>query len=552
MNKMLQCAMLLGLTLLPMAAFAQTKVDVKDDISTSTTWTADKEYQLDGLVFVNNGATLTIQPGTVIKGKKSPTTGEFATALIVRRGAKIMAEGTEASPIIFTSELDDVSDAADLLPTDGGLWGGVVVLGKATTSNPTADKQVEGIPADLDARYGGTDDNDSSGVLKYVSIRHGGAVLNTSGNEINGLTLGAVGSGTKIEYVEVYSNTDDCFEMFGGTVHMKYISGAFCEDDTFDWDEGFRGRGQYWFSLNRSDVSGRGGEHDGGPSGNFTGQPYSTPVISNATFIGSGVGSTPGNDKNDFALKFRDFSGGKYFNTVFVDFAGGGVSIEEVATKGGDSKKQLEDGNLVLKNNIWWQIGKAATTLTDVSKGVAFVEAHLTANANAIKDPLLAGISRVRDGKLDPRPKTAASPLLTTVWEDPKESAIQKADFIGAFREKNWLNKWSALASLGHLGNLTTTDAVDEQTPDRFVLSQNYPNPFNPRTTIAFSLPQAQFVKLAVYDLTGRLVKTLVNGYTAAGTHHATFDASDLASGVYVYRLEAGSYQQTNKMALVK
>lgn len=551
MKRLLQF-LLLGSLLAPMSSWAQTKVVVKDDITTNTTWTAANEYHLDGLVFVNSGATLTIQPGTVIKGIKNPTTGEFATALIIRRGAKIMAEGTEANPIIFTSELDNVRDATDLRPTDGGLWGGVVILGKATTSNPVNDKQVEGIPADLDAKYGGSDDNDNSGVLTYVSIRHGGAVLNTSGNEINGLTLGAVGRGTKIEYVEVYSNTDDCFEMFGGTVNMRYISGAFCEDDTFDWDEGYRGRGQYWFSLNRSDIAGRGGEHDGGPSGNFTGQPFSTPMISNATFIGSGLGSNPGNDKNDFALKFRDFSGGKYLNTIFTDFPTNGVSIEEVASKGGDSKKQLEDGNLLLKNNIWWNIGSTNTTLAAISKSTAFIEAHLTANANSIIDPMLGGVSRAADGKLDPRPKTANSPILTTKWSDPGESFFDKQDFIGAFRGKNWLNGWSALSTIGHLGNLTSVATEANEVPETMLLEQNYPNPFNPATTIRFSLTANQSVHLAVYDLTGKQVAQLANGPFNAGNHQVTFDATGLASGMYLYRLETGGKVFTRKMALLK
>ena len=448
MNRALPFSLLL-LTLWFQGIKAQTVVIVKDDISTNTTWTAGNVYQLDGLVFVNSGAELTIQPGTVIKGVKNPTTGDFATALIVRRGAKIHAVGTENSPIIFTSELDDLKSATDLLPTDGGQWGGVVILGKATTSNPVQDKQIEGIPADLDAKYGGTDDADNSGEFTYVSIRHGGAILNTSGNEINGLTLGAVGSGTTIHHVEVYSNTDDCFEMFGGTVNMKYLAGSFCEDDTFDWDEGFRGRGQYWFSLNRSDISGRGGEHDGGPSGNFTGTPYSTPVISNATFIGSGLGAVPGNDKNDFALKFRDFSGGKYLNSIFMEFPTNGVSVEEVASKGGDSKKQMEDGNLLLKNNLWWNIGSSTTTMATITKGVAFLETHLTANANAISDPLLGGISRVNDGKLDPRPKSVSSPALTTAWVNPNDSFFDVQNFLGAFRGKNWLKGWSGLDQNG-------------------------------------------------------------------------------------------------------
>ncbi|HNP96967.1 MAG TPA: hypothetical protein PKJ63_15110, partial [Cyclobacteriaceae bacterium] len=177
--------------------------------------TNDRIWELAGRVIVPDGVTIDIQEGTIIKGREG--SGSLASALIIARGGKIMAEGTATQPIIFTSILDDIEVGDKVGPNldaedDTGLWGGVIILGKATVGVATGEAQIEGVPADIeDAKYGGgatPNDADNSGVFKYVSIRHGGALLGAN-NEINGLTLGGVGSGTVIEYVEVVGNEDD-------------------------------------------------------------------------------------------------------------------------------------------------------------------------------------------------------------------------------------------------------------------------------------------------------------------------------------------------------
>jgi hypothetical protein len=202
---------------------------------------------------VEDGATLTIEPGTVIKGQAG--TGPNSTALLVARGAKLMAEGTATAPIIFTSVADEIepSDIAagnfgspNLDPDTDGLWGGVLILGKAyiSASNDDGDVtevQIEGIPtSDPNGLYGGNDDTDNSGVIKYISIRHGGSEIG-SGNEINGLTLGGVGNGTVIENVEVISNQDDGIEWFGGAVNVKNAVVWNCNDDAIDCDQDWTG-----------------------------------------------------------------------------------------------------------------------------------------------------------------------------------------------------------------------------------------------------------------------------------------------------------------------
>jgi len=212
----------------------------KDEI-----WYADSTYFLKGKVIVQEGVTLTIQAGTIIKGKEG--IGTVASSLIIARGAKIDAKGTAAKPIIFTSELDNIKTGelkgTNLDKLDNQKWGGLIILGSAPVSTVTGDTQgnIEGIPANENyGKYGGAKIDDNSGVLNYVSIRHGGALIG-EGNEINGLTLGGVGNGTKIENIEIYATMDDGIECFGGSVNLKNIL-VYCQgDDGIDLDQNYSG-----------------------------------------------------------------------------------------------------------------------------------------------------------------------------------------------------------------------------------------------------------------------------------------------------------------------
>lgn len=264
---------------------------VRENITANTTWTSDNVYILGGRITVEAGATLTIEPGTVIKGQAG--TGANATALMIARDAMIMAEGTATAPIIFTSIADELTPGdivagnfgSPNLTTDiNGLWGGVIVLGRApiSASNANGDVnevQIEGIPtSDPNGLYGGNDPADNSGVIKYVSIRHGGSNIG-AGNEINGLTLGGVGNATVIENVEVVANQDDGIEWFGGSVNVKNVLVWNVGDDGIDTDQAWTGTLDNFFVLG---VTGHNFELDG-PEGSANG----AHTIQNGTVVSS-------------------------------------------------------------------------------------------------------------------------------------------------------------------------------------------------------------------------------------------------------------------------
>src|SRR5690554_5538707 len=211
---------------------AAQQVKITENITAEKKWSADTIYILGGRITVVDGASLTIEAGTIIKGEAG--TGANATALLIAQGGKLFAEGTAEKPVVFTSIADELTPddihsgnvaSPNLDPDINGLWGGVIILGKApiSASNESGDVsiiQIEGIPtSDQNGLYGGNLPNDNSGIIKYVSIRHGGTNIG-SGNEINGLTLGGIGSETVIENIEIVSNQDDGIEWFGGTVNV--------------------------------------------------------------------------------------------------------------------------------------------------------------------------------------------------------------------------------------------------------------------------------------------------------------------------------------------
>ncbi|MEM1043000.1 MAG: T9SS C-terminal target domain-containing protein [Bacteroidota bacterium] len=428
----------------------------------SRTLSADTTYYLSGFVFVNSGQTLTVEAGTVVRGL--PGAGEDASALIVAQGGRIEASGTATNPIIFTSAGDDVTNPNDIPAGTSGLWGGVILLGNAPTNTTPAVVSIEGIPT-TEARgsYGGSSAADNSGTLRYASIRYGGTDIG-AGNEINGLTLGGVGSGTTVEFVEVFGNADDGVEFFGGTVNTKYLAVAFVGDDSFDTDQGYVGDNQFWFAVQSATTGNRAGEHDGGDAdlGGEDATPFSTVRVSNATYIGSGAAS--GNDDNDRVLEVRDNAAVEFHNSIFTDFADGGIRIEDLADAAAqDSRARFDAGDFAFQNNYWFGFGAGGdleslidlTKIEDSDDDVdpafrATLAGALVAGGNVLVDPQLAGISRSADGGLNPT-LAAGSPALTGA-EIPTGD-FESVPYVGAFGATNWLKGWTALDALGYLAD---------------------------------------------------------------------------------------------------
>jgi hypothetical protein len=460
--------------LLSGSAFAA-NIIVPRTVTANTTWTKDNTYFLEGYVFVINGATLTIQPGTVVKGRVS--SGATAAALIITRGSKIIADGTRDEPIIFTSELDQLN--GNLGIQDTGLWGGIIVLGNASinsraNSQPAgtpAQDQVEGLsvtgPEIEYATFGGTNDADNSGILRYISLRHGGARIGGD-NEINGITLGGVGSGTVMEYIEVFANKDDSFEWFGGTVNARYLISAYGNDDGFDFDQGFRGNLQFVFSIQADITSDRGdkGLEWDGATAPLDATPRAKVTVANGTFIGVG----PSGGANT-AVNIRDAVEATLVNSVFVNFTRG-IDIED------DVRGPVGNPILpapVITNNVWWSHVAANNTPAGLNArptGAIDASAYFS-NAtldNAIVNPNLRSISYTANRQLDPRPATG-SPALTGA-ATLSGSGLSAAAYKGAFSTTNWAAGWTKLWSDGYfdLASAGTTDvAVIPDSASKFI-----------------------------------------------------------------------------------
>ena len=311
---------------------------VSTDITTSTTWSG--VILLQNKIYVKNNATLTIAPGTIIRGDK-PTQG----SLIVTRGAKLNAIGTLASPIIFTSN-EGIGNRSE------GDWGGIVLLGLARNNQPGGVANIEGIVQTTDTQYGGSFDNDNSGTIKYVRIEFAGIALEPN-KEINGLTFGSVGSATTIDFIQVSHSGDDSFEWFGGTVNCKHLIAYRGLDDDFDTDFGFRGKIQFALAIRDKDVSDAIGDSNSFESDNdaagSAGQPKTAAIFSNVTLVGpKGNGSIvlPVGEKFEKAFRLRRNTAVSCFNSLVVGWEKG-LSIE-----GTPVVNNVNGDTLLFSNNV--------------------------------------------------------------------------------------------------------------------------------------------------------------------------------------------------------
>ncbi|MEY3591512.1 MAG: hypothetical protein RLZZ38_469 [Bacteroidota bacterium] len=318
--------------------YPATVTTVSADITANTTWSG--VVKLMNKVYVKNNATLTIAPGTIIRGDKL-TQG----SLIITRGAKIMADGTAANPIIFTS-----NEAVGA--RNEGDWGGLVILGLAKNNQPGGVANIEGIVPTTDSQYGGNFDNDNSGILRYVRVEFAGIALEPN-KEINGITFGSVGNLTTIDYVQVSFSGDDSFEWFGGTVNCKHLVAYRGLDDDFDCDFGFRGKVQFALSIRDKDLYDAPGdsnafECDNDAAGS-TATPKTRPIFSNVTLVGpkgNGTTALPTGEKFEKAFRLRRNSAVSVLNSLVTGWEKG-LSIE-----GAPVVANLNGDTMVFVNNI--------------------------------------------------------------------------------------------------------------------------------------------------------------------------------------------------------
>ncbi len=395
-------------------------VVLKGNITEDKTLQANEAILLAGQTFVDSGVTLTIEAGTVIQAL--PDDGEgLAPCLVIRRGATIIADGSAAEPITFTSSLP-----ADL--RDRGAWGGLIILGKAPVNKSGGEAFVEGL---VGIPYGGNDPSDNSGVLRYVRVWYGGRSIGQD-NEINGITLAGVGRGTTVEYCEVAFNLDDGFEMFGGTVDLRYCSVLFAGDDAFDTDLGYQGRGQYLFVLIGDEDGNRGFEMDNDGS-DMDKQPRSHPKFSNVTIIGSGGDSVAAD--NDQLIRMREGSGGDFRNMILVDGKEAGIRITDtptldlISTRPGTAPDYL----YFSPNNIVYNC-KAGQFRDDY--GISAIDTPVVIAATG-RESAEAGTVTVLPAAGGPAYHDV-DPVYGNDFFDP-------AEFKGAFGSVNWLLGWSWL-----------------------------------------------------------------------------------------------------------
>ena len=336
------------------------------ELTTGAVLTCDKTYIIDQKIYIPSGKTITIAPGTVLKGRIAPdgaTPGTpdpaKAAALVIERGGKIIADGAADCQIVFTAEADPLDGTYPI--SNIGKWGGLVLLGKATnnltelangpfvpmgTGKKIAVKDglgtIEGFAtSNIQDQFGANlsigesfDDNDNSGIVRYVSLRHTGAHL-AVGAEINGLTLGSVGRGTTIEHLEIVSCGDDNVELFGGTVNLKYVSTIFGNDDMIDFDLGWSGKAQFIFGM-KSDLtsspdSDNGFEMDSDDD-KSNNNPKSIPVFYNVTMIGNSKTVKTSDNTGMFAIAAKELTGGEIYNSVFANFMNGFNTVKSFAT----------------------------------------------------------------------------------------------------------------------------------------------------------------------------------------------------------------------------
>ncbi len=530
-------------------------------ITKNTTLTSDKIWILKGFVYVRSGATLTIPAGTIIRGDKGSK-----AALIVARGGKLVAEGTASRPIIFTSN----QAIGDRRPGD---WGGIIILGKAKTNaafnNVAGEGQIEGgvDTPDKDGIYGGTDDNDNSGTLKYVRIEYAGVAF-VPNSEINGLTMGGVGKGTKIDYVQVSFSGDDAFEWFGGSVDSKYLVTLGSTDDDFDTDNGFSGRVQFGISLRDprySDVTGNGTtpgdsngfESDNNAGGNYN-QPYTSAIFSNMTILGVPNAAQPAGQYFNTGARIRRNSRQSIFNSVFMGFPNAGVFVENIPT----ALAALAD-SMRFENNIISGNGASGgfTSIRNFSTGTGaptttaqqWLTTAIYKNDSAqVASSLLEDAFNLTNPKF--APKTGSAALTGAEFTDSyvNSTYFDKVAFRGAVGPTStWLNGWTNFNPQQTDYSKLQSAAVGELSADIFS-AKIFPNPALNTATLSFSVEKDLNLSVKIYDMLGREITSQSNRRYLKGSYSMDVNVNNLAAGLYLVNFLSEEGQKTMRFSVAK
>ncbi len=414
-------------SLLGPVAFTQNVVTVSGRITSDTTWTPNNVYVLNGTVFVENAA-LTIEAGTRIVGN-----GSTIGTLVISQSGQIFANGRADAPIVFTSDQPAGSRGrAD--------WGGLVISGDAPINVPGGTAFGEGDTG----VYGGSNPDDSSGVLRYVRVEYAGIEFSPD-NELNGIAFQGVGRGTVAEYLQVHFNKDDGIEFFGGTVDVKYAIVTGIGDDCFDWTEGWQGRAQFLIGQQHGDDADQGFEADNNAENNDL-EPRANPTIYNFTLIGDpdfNEGS-----ESDEGMLIREGTAATLKNGVIMGFKEVGFNINDSATF-----TVAQNGGLVLENLVFFN--NNPNFADDPGEGSFTTKQFAESNATiVVRDPMIRGPYDLTSPDFRPQ---SDSPLVNGelgVSLPPNDGFFEPARFIGGIGTDhdpnpdapyngNWLAGWT-------------------------------------------------------------------------------------------------------------
>lgn len=419
------------------------QVEVTGAITTNTTWVNTKSYLLRGIVPVKNGATLTIEPGTIIQGASG---SEPPSALLVTREGRIQAAGTKSRPIILTS-------AQGFGLRKRGDWGGLVMLGKAPinvganqsgNSNAAGTFYIEGLNATEDGLYGGSDENHNCGTLSYVRVEYAGAILSPN-NELNSFTWGGCGKGTVSHHLQAIYGLDDSFEWFGGNNDAKYLVGGLGADDYVDFQLGWTGRLQYGLFYQSPDSRGNRGIEGDNSEYNNAATPSSNPTLYNLTFIGSGQ---PGFDEsNSPGVFLRRGARATINNLLVTNFYSGGLEITDATTQA-----QMDAGNIKMDGLLLWNNNVGTNGANTVNGQVSHAASQAFANGTraagnaknfAVANPEVLRPFTYSDPDFRGR---FGSPIFRAGWVSAPDDGFfdQTAKFIGGIGDEDWTEEWTS------------------------------------------------------------------------------------------------------------